>query len=218
MFTQFALPVWAAQLQMTRYPILQIINQGCGVNIHRGIAVGAALDVSSTVVAIAEKDNRARIHQQLVVKAQTGERALTVDFYTLFILGRRTSQKRSSQQKVPLAAVASWEAHPNDGFRFGVLTGDLNPIHWIGCIARRSPFNGKVMHGFGMFTRCFEILQNATEETIQSIDVRFVRPARLPSRGLQIMRSRAVNTLGDRHLALLNQEGAVLMAGCYRGV
>jgi acyl dehydratase len=163
MFTQFALPVWAAQLQMTRYPLLRIINQGCGVSIHQDIAVGAALDVSATVVAIAEKDHRARIHQQLDVKAQNGERALTVDFYTRFILGKRTRQKRSSPQTIPLAAVASWDAHPNDGFRFGVLTGDLNPIHWIGCIARRSPFNGKVMHGFGMFARCFEILQNATE-------------------------------------------------------
>ena len=215
LFTQFALPVWAVQLEMTRYRLSRIINQGCGITIHGNIPAGRPLDVHSRMISIVEKDNRARIHQQLAVGTVSAADAMKVDFYATFILGKRKREKPVFKETFQLASVASWDAMADDGFQFGILTGDLNPIHWNSRVARRSAFGGTVMQGFGMFARSFETLQTATDETIQSIDVRFVRPVRLPSHGLQVLRSPAAGQSGGRKLVLRNRQGQTLMAGSY---
>ena len=215
LFTQYALPVWAVQLEMTRYRLIRIINQGCGVTIHRNIPAGRPLDVTSRMISIIEKDNRARIHQQLAVGTLSATNAMEVDFYATFILGKRKKEKSVFKESDQLASIASWDAMADDGIQFGILTGDLNPIHWNSRVAKRSVFNGTVMQGFGMFARSFETLQTATNETIQSIDVRFVRPARLPSHGLQVLRSPAADQNGGRKLVLRNRHGQTLMAGSY---
>jgi hypothetical protein len=216
LFSQFALPVFSVQLEMTRYPMLAVINQGCAVSIRRKIAMGTGLRLSASVAEIEEKDNRARVRQRLSVGTPSGGEAVSVDFHTTFILERSSSGRTPPPEpSAPLEPVASWNARGSDGLQFGLLTGDLNPIHWFGPIARRSPFKGKVMHGFGMFARSYEVLQNATGETIRFADVRFVRPARLPGRGLQILRGRSAGPDGSRPLELRDGGGAVLMAGRY---
>ncbi len=215
LFTQFALPVWAVQLEMTRYRLVRIINQGCGITIHGSIPAGRPLDVHSRMISIVEKDNRARIHLQLTVGTLSAANAMKVDFYATFILGKRKREKTVFKETVQLAPVASWDAMADDGFQFGILTGDLNPIHWNSRVAKKSAFGGTVMQGFGMFARSFEALQMATNEMIQSIDVRFVRPARLPGHGLQVLRSPAVDRSGRRKLALCNRQDRTLMTGSY---
>ncbi len=217
LFTQFALPVWSVQLEMTRYSMIGIINQGCGLTVHEDIAVGDDLELTSALVRISEDETKARLHQQLTIASSTNANAIEVDFYSTFLLGKRPGRSRTAPTDLPAEKVATWDAHAWDGFRFGILTGDLNPIHWIGPVARLSPFRAKIMPGFGMFARCFEILQNTTNEIIRRIDVRFVRSAPLPSRGLQIRRNRSADRDGSRQLALLDAAGHVLMAGRYTG-
>ncbi len=217
LFTQFALPVWAVQLQMTRYPLMTIINQGCGVTVHQPIPAGLDLVVRSKVVAVSETSHRARIHQRLTVGTDTCACAWSVDFHTAFILGRRPSQKRvQPEASDPLKPLGHWQADRTDGLRFGVLTGDLNPIHWCGPIARRSPFKGIILQGFGLFTRSFEALRTFTGEPIHAIDVRFIRPVSLPSGRLTLLHSAYMDDDGRRALALRNAAGKVVMTGWYR--
>ena len=197
MFTQFALPICVTQLEMTRYNLGSIINQGCGMTIYDNIAMGEDLKVSCEVADITEENGRARVHQKLTIGTQQKTKAIEVDFYTAFIIGKSEKSPREEEQKPSFRSLGSWNTTSNDGLEFGILTGDLNPIHWVAPVAKMSPFKNKVLHGFGMFVRTFETIQNSTNEKIQSIDVRFISPVVLPSKGNEVWIS---EKQGDQHL------------------
>ena len=40
--------------------------------------------------------------------------------------------------------MGEWSATADDGFKFALLTGDFNPIHWVGPLAKLSSFGQKV--------------------------------------------------------------------------
>ncbi|MDX1695283.1 MAG: hypothetical protein R3208_16070, partial [Ketobacteraceae bacterium] len=95
MFTQFALPICAKQIEMTRYNIGGIINQGCGMKIYDKIPRGQPLQVTSKVINIEENNGRARLHQRLDISAKSGTKAIEVDFYTAFIIGKGVKKKQT---------------------------------------------------------------------------------------------------------------------------
>ena len=72
------------------------------------------------------------------------------------------SFKKSKQNKVQpeldWKTQGQWYATQHDGFKFALLTGDFNPIHWISLAGKLSAFKMKVLHGFGMFVRSYEQL------------------------------------------------------------
>ena len=216
MFSQFALPVCAPQLESLRYNIGGIINQGCGMTVHGEIPVDEALNVRSEIVAVEEDNGRARVHIRLAVAGQDGKTAVDVDFYTAFIIGKGQKKPRAEKAPVAFESLGSWDAHKHAGLEFGILTGDLNPIHWVTPLAKLSPFKGKVLHGFGMFVRSFELIEQHNGQPIKAIDVRFVSPVRLPSKGNEVWQSVDADSDGNRALELRDQQGKVQMAGHYR--
>lgn len=215
MFTQFALPVCAPQIETLRYNIGGIINQGCGMTIHGDIPVGEDLQVTSTIAGIEEENGRARVHVHFEVAGASGKKAVDVDLYVAFIIGKSQKKPRAKQKSVEFESLGSWDAHKHAGLEFGILTGDLNPIHWITPMAKLSPFKGKVLHGFGMFVRSFEAIEKQADK-IAAIDVRFVSPVRLPSQGNEVWRSAKADQSGNHQLELRDKDGKVQMAGSYR--
>lgn len=217
MFSQWALPVASVQLQQTRYKLSGIVNQGCDVTINSLLPAGQPVNVECELVDITEANNRVRIHQRLVAKAADGSDAIQIDFFTAFVLGRGKKKAKAAPEKPPeFETVGTWETHSNDGLEFGILTGDLNPIHWISAAGKLSPFKAKVLHGFGMFVRSYEALINGTGEDISEIGVRFIKPVPLPSHGLRVCRTTSAEADGKRALELRDQSGKTLMVGSYK--
>ena len=66
------------------------------------------------------------------------------------------------------------------GLAFALLTGDFNPVHWVGAYARAAGFATPILHGFAMMARVHEGLARAlfagASDRIRVIDVRFKRP------------------------------------------
>lgn len=216
MFTQFALPICSKQIEMTRYNIGGIINQGCGMTIYNTIPIGAELSINCEIVSITEENGRARVHQRLAIAPSQGEKAVDVDFYTAFIIGKSQKKGRREEEKPKFESIGSWDATSNDGFEFGVLTGDLNPIHWISPVAKMSPFKGKVLHGFGMFVRTFELIQRQRTNNIKKIDVRFISPVKLPSNGNEVWLSHDQQENGDYLLEQRDTSGKVQVIGQFQ--
>ncbi|MCY7296958.1 MaoC/PaaZ C-terminal domain-containing protein [Alteromonas sp. a30] len=212
LFSQFALSICAKQLKQTRYKLSNILNQGVGLTVHHPIPMGEALHVTCKMLEIKEENNRARLHQELHIGTQNNPHCYTASFHTLFILGKSKKDKRHSPSIEGYRRVGKWIVAPNDGLNFALLTGDLNPIHWISFVAKMSPFKRKVLHGFGMFTRTIETLQASEAEPIKSINVRFISPAFLNGQLVSVMLSEAKKE-GERHLALIDQNGKALMLG-----
>ncbi|OUS24237.1 hypothetical protein A9Q99_25220 [Gammaproteobacteria bacterium 45_16_T64] len=215
MFTQFAMPICSQQIEMTRYNIGGIINQGCGMTIYNSIPLGKDLQVDCEVVSVTEDNGRARLHQRLAVAAVGGEKAIDVDFYTAFIIGKGVKKAKEAPEPMEFSSQGSWSASSNDGLEFGILTGDLNPIHWIGPVAKMSAFKSKVLHGFGMFVRTFELIQQSSSEDIRSIDVKFISPVKLPSQGNEVFVTTATQPDGRHRLEQRDNKGKVQIVGSY---
>ena len=127
----------------------------------------------------------------------------------------KTSPERAPEPDWITAGL--WHAETDDGLRFALLTGDFNPIHWCGPLARRSVFRGMVLHGFGSFVRSYEVL---TRQGVpfDEIDVRFVKPVPLPCTALsvQVAPEASADTQGWRALRLAGASDAIHLAGRLR--
>lgn len=216
LFSQFALSVCAKQLKQTKYRLLNILNQGVGLEVHKPIPLGKDLHIVCKMLEIKEEDNRARLHQELHIGTEDEPHCYTASFHTVFILGKSQKPKKGklTQKETPeFRRIGKWMVAPNDGLNFALLTGDFNPIHWVGFIAKLSPFKRKVLHGFGMFTRTIETLQASEGKAIKRIHVRFINPAFLNGQLVTVSLCDDVSENQDATLELKDQNGKVLMIG-----
>jgi acyl dehydratase len=93
----------------------------------------------------------------------------------------------------PIAEVA---LDARAGLDFAVLTGDVNPIHWLRPYARAAGFRSTILHGFATLARACEALVGARlggdPARLAAIDARFVAPLPLPARVQVLAREDAV--------------------------
>lgn len=205
MFAHWAVPLVAQQLLRTRYPLMGMINKGCGMHVLRPIRRDLALEVTAEVDHIESDQYRSLVHHK-VSTHQQGELTVVASLSTLFLGEKRRSGKR--QPIKPLnKPIGHWQAQRRDGWRFALLTGEFNPLHWCWPIARLSPFKGTILHGFGTFARSYEVMANALAP-LESITVSFTRPVPLPSSRLAVM-------CDQQQMQLSNGQGEVFMQGQY---
>jgi acyl dehydratase len=78
-----------------------------------------------------------------------------------------------------------WSLAHDAGLAFALLTGDLNPIHWLTRAGVAAGFGGPILHGFAMLARAFEGVARTSfagdVSQLRTIDARFTRPLRLPA-------------------------------------
>jgi len=214
LFSQWALPALVQVLEQTRYRLASIINQGLTMRVNGELPAGQPLIVSARLASLEELNNRARIAVEITSGPATQPDAVVGTMHVSFILGRQDKRAgRDAEPPLDWRTLGQWQASGDDGFRFALLTGDFNPIHWIGLAGRLSPFKQKVLHGFGMFVRSFEVL--AKGGAIPEIDVRFLKPVPLPSLSLRVQDADAAGS-GGRPLRLVGAGGELHMAGHYR--
>jgi acyl dehydratase len=214
MFSQWALPVAAEIIGQSRYRIAGIINQGVTMRINGELPRGVPLLVSAKLASLEEKDGRARLSVELTNGTAQQPDAIIGTLHTTFILSKVKKDAVKKEGPEPRwSTVGTWRAAADDGLKFALLTGDFNPIHWIGIAGKLSPFGRKVLHGFGMFVRSYEVLANKNQ--IGEIDVRFIKPVPLPSGTLHVQQTAKEND-GGRQVRLAGDKDVVHMAGRYR--
>jgi acyl dehydratase len=86
------------------------------------------------------------------------------------------------------------------GADFARLTGDFNPIHWLGSYAKAVGFRDVILHGFASFALTFEALVGRVFSgdacRLSRLDANFTRPLVLPAQvGVYISGDRVY--LGD---------------------
>jgi len=182
MFPQWGLPHLARTLDAIPWKVQRVVNQGCRVEIRGPLPADAPLQVTAQLVGIEETERRARLHQRLTTGPASQPDAVVADVFAVVPLARGPKGAKREPPTVPddhtrLAPIA---AHAGDGWRFALLTGDFNPIHWIGLAGKAAGFGGVILHGFGILARVAQAL-NDDSAPLSSLDVRFVRPLRLPA-------------------------------------
>ncbi|MCU6497403.1 hypothetical protein LPN04_06285 [Rugamonas sp. A1-17] len=215
MVSQWSLPPVSALLMQLPYRLPGIINQGVSMTVHGPLPRATPLVLRASVEQITHADGWARI--VVAVVTGTARQACLVEArlrLRVRLPGARSAGAAPVRPPDPEWLTAgSWHAEAGDGLRFALLTGDFNPIHWCGPLARRSLFGGLVLHGFGSLARSVETLAPGS---YTELDVRFLRPVALPSGALSVQLAQQADTDGWRALRLAGAGEAVHLAGRLR--
>jgi acyl dehydratase len=211
MVSQWSTPLVGELLLKLPYRLTRVINQGVTLKVNGPLPRGVPLELSASLQRIEEAGGRAKVTVLIVTGTAQQAALVETQLHLSFILpGPRPAKAPRAEAHEPnWKTVGSWQARADDGLQFALLTGDLNPIHWCGPIARRSVFGGKVLHGFGSLVRSYEALP---EGSWREIDIRFLRPVPLPSPELQV-RLAVASMDGWRPLRLAGADAAVYLAG-----
>jgi len=214
MFSQWALPLATRVVEQTRYKLASIVNYGVAMKVNGDLPRGVPLHLAVGIKSLKESEAWARVAVQVVSGTRQQPDAVVATLHILFILSEKKRERTRSAKVQPLWGMAGrWSAARDDGFQFALLTGDFNPIHWIGLAGRLSPCGRTVLQGMGMLARSYECLADAGP--ITEIDVRFLKPVPLPSAELRVQYT-AQDQEGWRALRLAGEGEDVHMSGRYR--
>ena len=183
MVSQWGLAAATELLLLTKYNLASVINQGLTLTIKGDLPRHQDLLIQAKVYLVKENKGLARVSVKIITGTVTEPDLVETILHMAFILpdfkkGNKTSQQNELQWK----DIGHWHATTHDGLKFALLTGDFNPIHWIGIVGKLSNFKNKVLHGFGMLVRSYEFLP----DSIHTLDVRFLKPVLLPSPELRV--------------------------------
>ncbi len=187
LFPQWGFPLLAKTLTGIPWPIARVVNQGCRITRSGPLPVDQPLQVTAQLVGIEATERRARMHQRLTTGPADQPEALVADVYAVVPLAKPGSGERRDPPTVPddHEQVGTLLAGARAGWEFALLTGDFNPLHWLGPYARAAGFGGVILHGFGTLARAAQIALDTwldgDPSRLSSLDVRFVRPLRLPA-------------------------------------
>jgi acyl dehydratase len=219
MVSQWSLPLVGELLLRMPYRLTSVINQGVSLRMRGPLPRNVPLHLHAAIDQIEETPGRIKV--VVAVSTGTAEQPALVEarLHMSFLLpgprAPKTAQERGPEPDWITAGL--WHADTRDGLRFALLTGDFNPIHWCGPLARRSVFRGMVLHGFGSFVRSYEVLAKQGVR-FDEIDVRFIKPVALPCTALsvQVAPEAAADADGWRALRLSGSGEAVHLAGRLR--
>jgi len=216
MVSQWSTPLVGELLLQLPYRLTRVINQGVTLKVNGPLPRGVPLALSASLQNIEEADGRAKVTVLIVTGTAQQADLVETQLHLSFILPgpRPVRTPRAPAPEQDWQTAGNWHASAGDGLQFALLTGDFNPIHWCGPLARRSVFGGKVLHGFGSLVRSYEALP---ESSCREIGIRFLRPVPLPSGELQVQHA-SPDADGWRALRLAGAAGNVHLAGSYRGV
>ena len=197
LFPQWAVPLAARTLRGLPYPMLEVINGGCKLQMNAPLPASGPLVVRARLESIDDDGRRAVLRQRVVTGTEAVPDALVADLFVIVPTQPRRARKsakdsppaaRKQPARVPVHAreLSFWRLPADAGLTFAVLTGDLNPIHWVKPYARAAGFRSPILHGFSTMARAMEGLIRGlfagSMQRLGSIDVRFVRPLALPAR------------------------------------
>ncbi|RFP18826.1 MULTISPECIES: MaoC/PaaZ C-terminal domain-containing protein [unclassified Duganella] len=215
MVSQWSLPLVSELLMQLPYRLTGIINQGVAMAVHGPLPRDTPLTLSAAVEQVAHADGWARIIVAVVTGTAQQARLVETRLHMRVRLpGARAARSAPARPPDPAWLTAgTWRADASDGLRFSLLTGDFNPIHWCGPLARRSIFGAKVLHGFGSLARSYETLAPGS---FRELDVRFLRPVTLPGQALSVQLASEADADGWRALRLAGGDDMIHLAGRLR--
>lgn len=205
LFAYWCLPICARLLAQTGYPLTRVVNQGMSLLIQDEIPRGEPLFLRASLEEIRPLDGKVEFVQRVITSAAHCPRALVVDVISTLVTGRRGPRRQHQREEFDLREVSRFRMADGDGLAFGLLSGDLNPLHWSSRYARFMGQRGHIAHGFAQFARSFEALANAGH-ALSEAEARFIAPLQLPA-DVILYRSVEPGPEGWHRLELHSQPG-----------
>ncbi len=205
LFPNWCLPICTRLLMQTGYPLPRIVNQGLSITINGDLPRGEPLFLRASLEDIQPLDGKVEFVQRVITSAAHSPRAIVTDIVSTLITKRRGPRRNRQGHGDEMREVRRFTMAEGDGLAFGLLSGDLNPMHWSARYARFMGQSGHIAHGFAQFARSYEALVE-THGPIHQAKARFVAPLRLPV-GVILYRSVQPDAEGWYRIELHSQPG-----------
>ncbi|MDF1564812.1 MAG: MaoC/PaaZ C-terminal domain-containing protein [Deltaproteobacteria bacterium] len=200
LFPQWGMPLMARALEGLPFPLTRVLNAGCALTIHAPVPRGEPLSLSAQLRGVDETERRVLARVGLETRDASGDLLLESELQAIVPLRRGGGlKKRKAEELVPEGAreLARWRLSRRAGLEFACLTGDFNPVHWVGPYAKLSGFRSVILHGFGSCAKAAADLVRSELDgnpaRLKHLEMRFTKPLALP-------REVAVFLDGDRLL------------------
>jgi acyl dehydratase len=188
MFPQWGFGLAARTLMDIPYPIAQVVNGGCRIEVLKPIPANETLQVSAQLMSVDDNGRRVLLDQRIVTSTESAGDVLIAHLFPLIPLKSKSgSKKKSEKPRVPLDVqeLRFGRIPSGAGLDFAKLTGDFNPIHWIAPYAKLSGFKNTILHGFATMARAMEAINQLRVPVghyVSKFDVEFRRPLVLPAK------------------------------------
>lgn len=188
LFPQWGFPLAAKTLEGLPYPLARVLNGGCRLEANAPLPADVPLRVRAQLVEIDDDGRRAVLKQRVTTGTDAAPDAVVATLFAIVPLKKDPAARGPKQVvRVPDDAreLARWKLGSDAGLAFAMLTGDVNPVHWIGPYARAAGFKSTILHGFATMARAIEGLVRARfagdPSRLRVWDCKFTRPLLLPA-------------------------------------
>jgi hypothetical protein len=187
LFPQWGLAAAGLALGRVDVPVERVLNAGCCLESLRPLPGGQRLHVRARVERFEPDERRTLIGVRIVTGTATEPDCVAATVVGVIPAGRRPGERKPERARVPTDAreIGFWRIGRGAGLDFGLLTGDLNPLHWLAPYARVFGHRGPIMHGFATLARAWEGVVRGrlagAADALRTMDVRFTRALELPA-------------------------------------
>ncbi len=187
-FATWGLAELAKALLAARLPLnfTRVVHATSRVRVHRMQRVVEPARFTATVETVVRTGKRVRVEQKLATMTPDAQ-PLAEHALAMILPERRVGGSKSKRQIVPIdtSLVTAIRLPPNEGWRYARLSGDFNPVHWMGPFAKLVGFPRPVAHGFDLMARtCHAAVSHLADgdaRKLKMMDVAFRKPVVLPA-------------------------------------
>jgi len=214
MFSYWGMAMIAGLTGQAPYNLLSVLNQGCRIQNRQPLPIGETIEALGHLASIDNDGRRIRIASHLHAHTLSAPLGQSMDIMTAVPLKNAAGKKprKNPEDEPAFETIGTWSASAQDGVNFALLTGDFNPIHVLGPVARRTRYKGCILHGFGFLSRTYETILNAGM-SIRDFDIRYVKPLPLPTDEMQVQISREPVEGRTHALRLCSPDGTLHLVG-----
>lgn len=163
-------------------PVLGLVHVRNSITQHRRIGAKETLDIR--VVVEGHRDLHNGIEFDLVSSAYVGDELVWEEVTTILSRMKRKGIKRPAKQTeatIDYDRSAQWDIPANIGRKYGLIAGDINPIHMGKLPAKLFGFPRAIAHGMWSLAHAAAELDHVLPEGPITLDVGFKQPVLLPA-------------------------------------
>ncbi|NOY28428.1 MAG: hypothetical protein GXP62_21435 [Oligoflexia bacterium] len=192
MFPQWGWPIITRALRGLPYDLTKVVNAGCTWTVNQPLPDDQPLVLSARLAHLDDDGRRVLFRVELSTGTALVPDAVQSSLTVFCPLPRkkeaepRQKARKKPSPTVPTDAIAIGQRRlpATQGWRFALVTGDINPIHWVGPYARLAGFGGVILHGFATAAIAAERVigdrLSGDIDRLTCFKARFPRPLRLP--------------------------------------
>lgn len=192
-FPQWSFPIIERVLSDLPFNFIQIMNAGFKAEIRKKLPRNENFYLKAQLQKIELKNNILYFTTKVITETISSPESLIAYLTTLIRLPKKEHSKTKSSSNsneftVPFEAkeIASFSFKENTGLNYSLLSGDINPVHWVEPYAQMMGLKRIILHGFASAAFCIEAINNnvfaGDVNKISEVEVKFTKPLFLPAK------------------------------------